>query len=308
MNQVVTPDFTMTEQERHALAKSLRTNGWMVPNISPEMEADLAKCAVEELAIPTRVGPSRVMLITPPDRSAPSPLYINFHGGGFVRGYHARDTIFCAQVALATGALVLDVDYRLAPEHPFPTALHECYDVVRWAFNHSGDLGVARDRIVIGGHSAGGNLATVISIMANSTGDFRPHGQFLDYPFLDALTPAEQKLDQRSAMPASRMLAYNVLYAGVPEKLSDPRLSPLLTEAEQLKGLPTTLMLIAGLDPLRHEAQQFAAKLISADVDVETYQFAECDHAWVISAQKGHERARTLIFDWLNRRFNLEGK
>ena len=301
MNQVGTLDFKMSQADRESVAQTLREKPWMEPNISPEMLADVEKCDIEELSVLTRVGPSRVLKITPPNRSTYGALYINFHGGGFVRGYHTRDTVFCAQAALATGAVVLDVDYRLAPEHPFPTALHECYDVVHWAFKAADALGVDRDRIVIGGHSAGGNFAAAISIMANGTGDFTPRGQFLDYPFLDAVTPTEQKLDGRSLMPASRMDAYSILYAGTPENLSNPLLSPLLTELDRMKGLPPALILIAGLDPLRHEAQQYAAKLIAAGVDVETYQFADSDHAWVISAKEGHEKARARIFDWLNR-------
>ena len=118
-------DFAMTADERLQVAEMLRGGTLLPPNITAEMRADLARCAVEEIAVPTRLGPSRVLKVAPPDRAPRGPLYINLHGGGFVRPYHERDTIFCAQAALATGALVLDVDYRLAPEHPFPAALHE---------------------------------------------------------------------------------------------------------------------------------------------------------------------------------------
>lgn len=294
-------DFSMTPEERLTIAGELRENTLLPPTITPGMEAALAACTVEELSVPTRVGPSRVMKVTPPDMRPRAPLFVNFHGGGFVRPYHRRDTIFCAELALATGALVLDVDYRLAPEHPFPTGLHECHDVVEWAFAQADSLGIDPDRIAIGGHSAGGNFTAAICIMAQEHGRFRPCGQVLDYPFTDGVTPPSEKLDPRSMMPAWRMEAFNVLYAGVPENLTNPLLSPVMAAPEALEGQPPALFLIAGMDPLRHEAQRYAAMLMKAGVDADIRQFADCDHGWVVSGKPRHEEARALIFGWLNR-------
>ncbi len=296
--------FDMSPEDRLKAASELREGTLLPPNITGQMEADLAAVTVEEIEVPTRVGPARVIRVTPPNDSTQRPLFVNFHGGGFVRPYHRRDTIFCAQLALATGALVLDVDYRLAPEHPFPTGLHECHDVVAWAFENAAELGVDPARIAIGGHSAGGNFATVICQMALESGAFRPCGQVLDYPFLDAVTPPEDKIDPRSIMPADRMRAFNVLYAEVPENMANPLLSPVMAAPEALTGLPPALMLIAGMDPLRHEAHRYAGQLIAAGVDVDVRQFDDCDHGWVVSAKPRYEEARALIFDWLTRLYS----
>lgn len=300
-------DFSMTPEQRLAVALELRAGTLLPPIITHEMEEDLAKVDVEELKVPTRVGLSRVIKVSAPivsDNKIKSiPLFINFHGGGFVRGYHKRDTIFCAQMALNTGCLVLDVDYRLAPEHPFPQGLNECYDVVAWAFKNAEQLGVDPSKIVVGGHSAGGNFATVIAIMAKETGDFNLAGQVLDYPFVDGVTPPEEKLDERSIMPTWRMDAFNVLYAQVPENLSDPRYSPVLATQEALTGLPPALFLIAGMDPLRFEAQRYASQLISADVNVDVHQFPNNDHGFVISARPGFEKGRETIFNWVSKIF-----
>ncbi len=294
-------DFTMTQEERLAVAAELRAGTLMQPNITAEMETDLAACTVEELAIPTRVGSARVLKVVPPvEAVGPRPAFVNFHGGGFVRGYHRRDTIFCAQMARATGAIVFDVDYKLAPEHPFPTGLHECHDIVAWVFSNAVGLGVDPARIAIGGHSAGGNFATAICIMAQESGAFRPCAQVLDYPFLDGVTPPEEKVDPRSVMPVSRMDAFNVLYAAVPENLNNPLYSPVMTARDALEGLPPALFLIAGLDPLRHEARRYAGQLVEAGVDVDVRQFSECDHGWVVTARPGYQEARATIFDWLN--------
>ena len=297
-------DFSMTPQMRREKAAELRAGQVIEPIITEEMRRDLAAVEIEEISVPTRLGDTRVLKISGADAAkGKSPLYINFHGGGFVRGYHLRDTVFCAQAVLATGALVLDVDYRLAPEHPFPAALNECYDIVAWAFENADALSVDRDRIAIGGHSAGGNFATAICIMARAEGKFRPCGQILDYPFLDGITPPIEKADPRSAVTAERMEAYNVLYAEVPENLHNPLLSPVEATREALEGLPPALMLIAGRDPLRHEAQRYAGLLARAGVDIDVRQFAECDHSWVISGQGRYWEARTVIFDWLNKCF-----
>lgn len=297
-------DFTMTPEQRLEVAALLRGGSIIETTIDPDMQADLDACTVEELSVPTRVGPSRVLKVTPPgETTAPRPCFVNFHGGGFVRGYHPRDTVFCAQLARATGALVLDVDYRLAPEHPFPTGLHESHDVVAFAFDKAESLGIDPARIAIGGHSAGGNFTAAINIMARRSGAFRPCAQLLDYPFTDAMTPPEDKLDPRSVMPAWRMDAFNVLYAEIPENMPNPLFSVLLAEEEALEGQPPALFLIAGKDPLRHEAHRYAARLIAAGVDVDVRQFPDQDHGWVVSGQPGHETARALIFDWLAARF-----
>ena len=293
-------DFSMTPEQRLSVAKKLRADTLLPPTITDQMEIDLAAVTVTEIKVPTRVGPSRVIKVSAPDTaSGPKPLFVNFHGGGFVRGYHRRDTIFCAQMALKLGCLVLDVDYRLAPENPFPTGLNECYDVVAWAFENAADLGVDPDRIAIGGHSAGGNFATAICIMAQASGAFRVAGQVLDYPFVDGVTPTKDKFDPRSIMPDWRMDAFNVLYAEVPENIKNPLFSPVMAEMQALQGMPPALFLIAGMDPLRFEAQRYAAQLIAADVDVTVMQFPDCDHGFVISAKADFEKGRATIFDWL---------
>ncbi|WP_316858735.1 alpha/beta hydrolase [uncultured Cohaesibacter sp.] len=297
-------NFDTSQEDRLKIAEELRENTIIPPTITEAMQNDLTSVDVEEISVPTQVGPSRVLKVSQHERQSSSPLFINFHGGGFVRGYHVRDTIFCAQLALATGALVLDVDYRLAPEHTFPTAITECYDVVAWAFKNAEMLGVDPSRICIGGHSAGGNIATVVSILAIEKNSFKLCGQVLDYPFLDAATPAEQKVEPNSLIPASRMQAFNVLYAGTPDNLSNPHVSPVFADAGLLSKLPRTLMLIAGLDPLRHEAHEYAGKLVKAGVDIDVKQFSECDHGWVVSAKPGFEEARQLIFNWLKRLFS----
>ena len=293
------PSFDMTAEERAALAAHLRENSLFESIVTPEMEKALTEVSVREDTIPSRFGPSRVFFIDPKNAEAGRALYINFHGGGFVRGYGRRDTVFCAQISARLGCSVIDVDYRLAPEHPFPTAPQECYDIVAWAFENAERLGVDPARIAIGGHSAGGNLTAAISLMAQESGAFKVCGQVLDYPFLDGVTDPSEKVDPAGEMPVERMVAFNVLYGVTPDNLANPLLSPILADRDLLVGQAPALMLIAGKDCLRFEAQRYAARLIEAGVDIDVRTFAESDHGFTITAHDEWERAREVIFAWL---------
>lgn len=300
-----TPDFTLDQPARLSLAEAIRSNTLVATEMTPEIAADLDLVTVTERQIPTRVGHARVLVVTPRrPATGPRPLFVNIHGGGFVRGYQTRDTVFCAHIADRLDCVVLDLDYRLAPEHPFPTALHECHDVTAWAFAHAADLGADPARIAIGGHSAGGNLTTAICQMARLSGAFRPCAQVLDYPFLDGATAPEDKLGPNDLFPPERLHAFNVLYAGVPENLRDPLLSPVLAPEGALAGQPPALILIAGKDALRHEARAYAARLIDAGVDVTVRQFPDCDHGFLIACQPGFREGRTVIADYLRAGFD----
>jgi acetyl esterase len=299
------PEFALSQDERLTLAQHLRSTNLVETRMTPDLEADLDLVTVEERHLPTRVGPSRVLIVRPKEQAAGLlPLFVNIHGGGFVRGYQRRDTIFCAHLASRLGCVVIDLDYRLAPEHPFPAALHEAYDVVAWAFRNSAELQVDPQRIALGGHSAGGNLTAAICLMAQASGDFRVCGQVMDYPFLDGVTPVEDKLEPHSIFPPERLRAFNVLYAGVPENLENPLLSPVLAAPEALKGLPPAFILTAGLDPLRGEARRYAAMLIGAGVDVTVRQFDDCDHGFLIACQGRFREARAALIAWLAATFN----
>lgn len=294
------PDFTLTQAERLVLAGQLRSTNLVATQMTPDLEADLDLCTAEERFIPTRVGDTRIVIVTPkaPARGA-RPVFLNIHGGGFVRGYQERDTIFCAHLASRLDAVVIDLDYRLAPEHPFPAALHEGYDIAAWAFANAASLGGDSARIAIGGHSAGGNLTAAICLMAQESGAFRVVGQLMSYPFLDGVTPPEDKLEPQSIFPAARLHAFSVCYAGVEENLHNPLLSPLLASDAAITGLPPALIITAGLDPLRFEARAYAQRLIGVGNDVTVAQYADADHGFLIAGHTRFREARALIIDWL---------
>ncbi|WP_068300731.1 alpha/beta hydrolase [Pararhodobacter sp. CCB-MM2] len=300
----MTIDCTLTAGARVALAEEMRATP--VPPLAPEAEALIARCQRTELAVPTRHGPARVYRLDPPGPARQRPVYVNVHGGGFVRPHRIHDTAFCAEIALALDCTVFDLDYRLAPEHPFPVAIEEAHDLLGWLTQEAEALGIDATRIVLGGHSAGGNVATVVCGMLAQSAAARVIGQLLDYPFLDAVTPMADKVEPGSTLPLRRMEAYNVLYAATEDRLSDPRISAVLTPPALLALMPPALVIIAGLDPLRHEARRYAGQLIDAAVDCEVRQFAASDHGFTNLGQAEHAEARAAIRDWLSRRFKGE--
>jgi acetyl esterase len=203
-----------------------------------------------------------------PDGPPHPALLIYFHGGGYVKGGLAETDAFCRRLAKSTGRLVASVDYRLAPEHPFPAALDDAYAATAWAFEHAAQLGATRDSFAVCGESAGGNLAAVVCLLANSRQEITISHQVLLQPVTDFT------LSQPStAMPATECLVprddlawYYRTYYGAARDLRDLRVSPLW--ADDVSGLPRALISAAEYDTLRDEAAAYAAKLRSAGVDV----------------------------------------
>ncbi len=219
----VMPSYEMTREERLKLGEFLRGGSLIKTNLPDTLRAELDRVTLREHAIPTRVGPSRVLEVTPADAGPETALFINMHGGGMVRGYQERDTVFCAQLANWLGIKVLDIDYRLAPEHPFPTAVYECHDVVSWAFENAHSLGIDPKRIALGGHSAGANLTAAVTLMAIDNDSFDLCAQLLDYPMVDGITPNAEKIATGGDFfPLSRLEGFMVLYSDVPENRHHP--------------------------------------------------------------------------------------
>ncbi len=292
-----------TYEEKLKIAEGLRTTSVVTPSIPPEYERFVEACDVEERLIPTREGDTRVFVISPKALKGPVPLYINIHGGGFVRPHERRDIVFGAMVAVRTGCKVIDVDYKLAPEYPFPAAFNECYDVVKWAFAEAASLGVDPKRIALGGHSAGGNLTAAVSLMANRTKDFSLCLQIIDYAFLDGVTDPAEKVTATDLIPVDRMRAFNALYAENPEDLKNPYLSPIVADAEMLKGLPPALVISAGLDCFRFEDEKYAAMLAENGVEVTVKRYLESNHGFVVHCRGEFAAAHSLICDTLSRAF-----
>jgi acetyl esterase/lipase len=221
-----------------------------------------------------------------PARAGPGarPLILNFHGGGFVFGDLRLADWMCSSVAVTVGAVVVSVDYRLAPGHRFPAAVDDCYAALVWAAGHAGDLGAggsgqeaAAPRIGVMGESAGGNLSAVTCLLARDRGGPRISHQALLYPPTD-LTRMPPNAAKSLIISEPEMLAFQRLYLGGADA-ADPRASPLL--AKDHSGLPPALIQVAEHDPLRGDGVRYAAALRSAGVPVRFTEYVGMPHGYL---------------------------
>ena len=223
--------------------------------------------ATRDLTIPGPAGgiPARLYRPLGVERERPLPLLVYFHGGGWVLGDIDTHDPSCHFLCAEAGIAVLNVDYRLAPEHRFPAAVDDAVAAFRWAHAHAADLGVDAGRIAVGGDSAGGNLAAVIAQETKRAGGPMPALQFLGVPVthLGATTPSRELFARGYFLTKANMDWYEAHYLGDADP-SDVRASPLL--ADDLEGLPPAYVAVAGFDVLRDEGIAYAEKLTAAGV------------------------------------------
>jgi acetyl esterase len=214
-------------------------------------------------------------------RDKPAPALVYFHGGGWVIGDLESHDQLCRALANATPAIVVSVDYRLAPEHKFPAAAEDAIAATRWIAANGQRLGIDAARLAVGGDSAGGNLAAVVSIDARDRGGPQLAFQFLIYPATDMRMgwPSLDRHAQQLPLTRAGMKWFIDHYIARPEEKTDWRASPLL--AKSLAGLPPALVLTAGFDPLCDEGEAYAQALQKAGVAVTLERFEGQIHGFV---------------------------
>jgi len=226
------------------------------------------------------VGDRRGRLYVPSRAVANGPLLLFFHGGGWVYGDLDSHDPTCRFLAERSGVRVLSVDYRLAPEHPFPAAYDDAVAAYRWLVEHAADLGADPARLAVGGDSAGGNLAAGVALLAAREG--LPLAlQLLVYPGTDASTRTESKRLFGRDLYLTEEFMDQVMGWYCPDRAvrADPRMSPLLDEVPP--GLAPAYVATAGFDPLRDEGEAYARKLAEAGAEVELQRFADQIHGFL---------------------------
>ncbi|MET0700494.1 MAG: alpha/beta hydrolase [Mycobacterium sp.] len=241
----------------------------------------IAPVTITDLSIPGPAGaiPARHYRPTEPGSAS---LLVYFHGGGFVFGDLDGFDPICSQFSHLAGVHVLSVDYRLAPEHKAPAAVDDAYAAFRWASAHAAELGADPDRVAVGGDSAGGMLAAVVSQLARDAGGPQPCLQLLNYPVIDfaAQTRSRTLFASGFLLTQDNMDYFRRQYLdGSGVDALDPRVSPLL--AADLAGLPPAVVVTAGFDPLRDEGNHYAAALAAAGVEVDLREQPAMIHAFV---------------------------
>lgn len=227
---------------------------------------------IETFAIPGPAGDMNVRLYDPLGTGADAPVVLFFHGGGWVFGNLSTHNSLCADIALQFGLRVLAVDYRLAPEHPFPAALEDAAAAAAWLAASPAILNGGVTGLILAGDSAGGNIAAVLAHqLAGKAG--QPLGvpllaQLLLYPAVDMIGSyaSAASFAQGYMLDEEDLMFFTSAYLPRRALRADPRVSPLL--AESLEGLPPTVLVTCGLDPLRDQGRAYAERLAEAGVRV----------------------------------------
>jgi acetyl esterase len=229
----------------------------------------IAMARVEPVTIPGPAGEIGARLYVPPlDSQESLPLLVYFHGGGWVIGDLETHDDPCRFLAAHSDAALLAVDYRLAPEHPFPAAVEDAEAAYRWAVANCERLRADPSRIAVGGDSAGANLAAALCLMARDAGAQLPAMQLLIYPATDATGKAASRrtFGEGFLLTRNDMDWFEERYLPQHSDRGDPRVSVL--RAPDLSGLPPAYVATAGFDPLRDEGEAFAKRLREAGVPV----------------------------------------
>ena len=212
--------------------------------------------------------PSRLYVATPSPAGEPAPLLVYYHGGGWVIGDLDTHDGVCRLLAAAAGVRVLSIGYRLAPEHPFPEPIEDAFAAFEWAVANAEALGADPERIAVGGDSAGGNMAAVVSHMAVAGGGAKPAMQLLIYPVTDSAddTRSRELFSDGFILTKADMDKFEAAYLPPGTDASDQRISIL--NCPDLRGLPTAYVATAGFDPLRDEGEAYALKMRDCGVRV----------------------------------------
>lgn len=233
------------------------------------------------------------------------PVALHFHGGGFVMGSLDQADPDCRRVATGVPCTVVNVDYPLAPEQRYPAAPEACFAAVRYVHDHADELAIDRTRIAVAGDSAGGNLATVVALMARAAGGPQIALQVLIYPVADLTTfdtPSYLENAEGYYLTRSGMQWFAQHYLRDESDARDPLVSPLHAD---VKGLPPALVITAEFDPLRDEGEAYAEKLRAAGVPTRLSRYDGMIHGFYTMSGyiDGGKRANAEVVEALKAAF-----
>ena len=249
-----------------------------------KMEKPDENVELEKIKVPVRDGAKRTMLIYASkdcEENTPSVFFI--HGGGFAFQSAPHHFGLARRLAVELKCKVFLVDYRLAPKYKFPYAPNDCFDMYQWVLNHAEELHINPAKIVICGDSAGGNLATVTSMMARDAGVQMPCAQVLLYPVTDMrmITESVKKYTDTPMCNSEDMKKYKAMYENLSAAENKAYYSPM--EAEDFSNMPPAYVEVAEYDCLHDEGVNYAEELKKAGVEVEVHEVKKAMHGYDIA-------------------------
>ncbi|HZE99970.1 MAG TPA: alpha/beta hydrolase [Planctomycetota bacterium] len=263
--------------------------------------AKLPKLREPLARVETRQLPGFKVRVYIPEGTGPFPALLYFHGGGWVLGDLESHDDVCRSLAKRTPAVVVSADYRLAPETRFPGPLDDCEAALTWLVAQAAELGIDRNRVAVGGDSAGGNLAAALALRIRDKGGPPIAFQLLIYPVTDRSVGTESYREFSSGYGLTRanMQWFWDCYLNQTADRDNPEVSPL--RAKSLKGLPPTFLLTACSDVLRDEGEEYGKRLHEAGVPVRGVRFREMNHGFIRmgAVYPQADRALTVLADAL---------
>ncbi|MFF3847754.1 alpha/beta hydrolase [Streptomyces sp. NPDC002328] len=262
----------------------------MMTRVHEELRFTDIPAHTETLQVPTSAGPVTCTVYRPPTAGGatsapdsaptpdPAPVYVNFHGGGFIVARPEQDDHICRYIAAHAGCVVINVDYAVAPQRPFPAPVTQAYEVCAWVADNGAAGGWDGARLAVGGHSAGANLTAAVCRTARDRGTFTPRLQIIDSAPLDQAADPSTKLSPiaKPLLNPRFIRIFTAAYVPAQADRTHPLVSPAL--ADDLAGLPPALVITAEHDRLRDEGDAYAKSLDAAGVPVTHRVFEGVDH------------------------------
>lgn len=248
----------------------------------------------------------KLKIYKPSDTKEPLPILVYFHGGGFAYSTYDNRPNFIKAVAAQANCIVVSVEYRLSPEHPFPAGVNDCYEATQWVAAHAAEFGGDANRLAVGGESAGGNLSAAVSMMARDKGGPKIIHQILLYPAVDMISDYPSMMSNGKGYMLTREMIeqFGDAYVDKAENRSNVYASPLLGRHD---NLPPATVVTAQYDPLVDQGNLYAGKLRAAGVPTVHKEYDNVIHDFTIMMGRWLPQSREstqLVIDELKKAFN----
>ncbi|SOC45050.1 alpha/beta hydrolase [Ureibacillus acetophenoni] len=263
----------------------------LLPQIREAMAAgnqpvEQTEVSIEEVAIKSYDNEEIKVRVYKPTKETDGKLpgFLWIHGGGYVLGTAEADDALCVNIVNTANCVVVSVDYRLAPEHPYPTPIEDCYSALSWLVNNADELGVDTDKIGVGGLSAGGGLTAALTLLARDRQFPKVHIQFPLYPMIDDSnnTPSANEITDSMIWNQKLNDSGWKMYLGELYGKEEIPVYAAPARATDFSNLPTTYTFIGQLDPFRSETLTYVSKLAEAGIDVEFHLYPGGYHSFEI--------------------------